>query len=110
MMPDPGTMFGGAAASLSLLDNLIKLIRNAQRDETPFTVADVIQKLPVEAFGLARIFESQIDSLELAFRDHNINLERTIEQLEEDYDYWHFRKYRLIRSFEPRVRGLTQAI
>lgn len=100
----------GAAASLSLLDNLVKMIRNARREGLPLAMADIVARLPVDAFSIAGQIVNEINTLQQSFQDRHVNTDRTIAELEGDTGWWNSRQYRLVRNFEPTIRALSQRI
>jgi hypothetical protein len=109
-MVDASIAIGSIANGLSLLDNLVKMIQNARRGGSPLSMADIVARLPVDAFSIAGQIINEIDALHQSFVERHIDLGKTIADLEADTSWWNRRQYRLIRSFHPTMLALSQRV
>lgn len=109
-MADTAMFLSSAAASLSMLDSLMRMVQNARRENSRLTLAEVMAHLPVEAFLIAGQISEEITRLEERLEDQYIDINKTINELEADKEYWTKRQYRLIRKTYPISRALSRQI
>ena len=101
---------GGVAASLSLLDNLYSLVKNARsRGGDRLSAAEVIKKLPVEAFSIAKQISRQLIALEEELKGSGVDMSVPVEELASHYDWWKLKRYRAARKVGPVIEGLKNA-
>ena len=100
----------GAVASLSILDNIINLVRDAKAKGARLSIADIMEKMPSEAFTLAGQIVTKVESLHEKLLQAKVDLGKTISQLEADTDWWRFKKYRLVRAFEAEMTGIARSV
>jgi len=100
----------GSVAGLQLLNSLIEICRTAKKEGKRLAVADVIEKLPAEAFELAGQFVSEIDKLRTEFSNIDPTRKKTIDELQSENRFWQFKTYKILRNFRPKVTSLTNQI
>jgi hypothetical protein len=111
MIPvDPHTALEGGVAALDLLDSIIKLVHEAKKDGGKMNVADLVKRLPSEAFSLAGTFIKQVEKLQFSFKEAGVNLDLPIEKLRAETSYWSRRQYKLIRAFSPVVDAICDQL
>lgn len=105
------SVIAGTAASLSLLENLIKLAQAAKNNpDTPLTTAEIMKRLPAEAFGLATNIRIQLVNLRQNLIENGIDLKLPLDQLEESLHFWQNRIDRIPRRALPLVEGLKESL
>ncbi|WP_141701165.1 transposase [Methyloceanibacter methanicus] len=89
------TVIGGAAASLSLLDNLYTLVKNAKdkKGGEELSTAEIVKQLPAEAFSVAKQVSAQLIALEKKMKKAGVDLETPVGELESKYDWWKRKQY-----------------
>ena len=104
-MIETGIALEGAAASLSLLEHLIELIRTARAEGKRLTVADVLERLPSEGSSVAAEIIDYLEKLETALIKANVDLAKTSKELQSDRGWFFQKKYKLIDKFDLNIRA-----
>jgi hypothetical protein len=99
----------GAKAGLSLLENVVQFVRKAREEGKRVAIADILQRMPSDAFGIAGELVTAIEQLKQEFLSNKIDLKKTIDQLQAETYWWKSKKYRLVRSFEAKINSLVTA-
>lgn len=100
----------GSVAGLQLFNSLIEICKTAKKDGKRLAVADVIAKLPGEAFELAGQFVGEIDKLRTEFANIDPTRKKTIDELQSETSFWRLKTYKILRNFRPRITGITNQI
>jgi hypothetical protein len=104
-----GTLAGaGAVEGVKLLNNLVEMLKTAQAKGDRLGVAEILEKLPPEAFVLSGRFIQEIDDLRKAFANEDLN--KTIDQLQTERQWWELRRYKLFRSFRPKIQSISDQL
>ena len=70
-------------------------------------IADVVERLPGEAFTLAGRLINEIDRFRQACLKAEINLERTVDELLADTSFWRYQRHRVIKRFKPNIDAIS---
>jgi len=102
---------GAAAASLSMLDNLYKLIQNAKKNGgEQLSTSEIIQSLPAEAFGVGKQITARLIALDEQMKRLKVDLDIPLQELETSYDWWKYKRYRAAKNALPEIEGLKNSI
>lgn len=104
------TLIGGAAATVSLVDSLVKLVSAANEKGSKISTAEIIKRLPGEAYGVAKQIGKELQDFRSQLVNLRVDLKVPLADLENHYDWWKFRKDRAANQAIPRIEGLKGAM
>lgn len=108
-MIDASLALGTAKSGISLLDTILQIVKNSQKEGKRLAIAEVLQKMPPEAYGIASAIVREIEALKNEFQKAGISLDKSIESLQAEKHWWFSKKYRLVRDFDGRIGALINA-
>jgi len=97
----------GATAGLNLLAALLAIAKEAKKKGSPLAIADVLERMPAEAYTLAGQLVHEIETLKQSLLDHKVDITKSIDQLEDDVGWWRLRQWRAIRAAGPKINAIT---
>jgi hypothetical protein len=108
MYVDPEIAIAGGAQVLTLLNRVLALAETAREKgkANGLGIADIIEKLPAEAFSLAGQFERQVNDLRHSFLVYGIDTKKTIDELQSETWFYQWGRKKLLDNFKP----MTDAI
>jgi hypothetical protein len=106
-MIDPKTALDATGAGLNLLNTVVKMIQTARENEEKLNIADVMERLPGEAFSMAGKVVNVIDEFRQDCLQAGIDLDRTPDQLLEETSFWRLKRYRVVKKFQPNVDAIA---
>jgi hypothetical protein len=100
--------FEGSVQALTLINSVVKAIQRSRADgETDgLGIADIVARLPAEAFNLAGEFERHVAALRRSFLEKGLDLAQTLDQLESNVWCYQFPQKDLLTSFKPHVEAI----
>jgi len=107
---DANTAVKGAAAGLTLLNNLVKLIQSAREKGSRLGIADITEKLPAEAFTLAGQFVQHVTTLRQSFLNAKIDPKKTIDELQAETGWWRYKRYKLVNNFKANINAICDQL
>jgi hypothetical protein len=104
----PELAFEGSIQALTLINSVIKAIQRSRADgqTNGLGTADIVAKLPAEAFNLAGEFERHVAALRQSFLEAGLDLTQTLDQLESSVRCYQLSQQDLLRSFQPHVEAI----
>jgi len=107
---DPKTAGEVAAQTLTLGNHLLELLKKAHQKGSPLNIADIVEKIPAEAFGLAKEFSEEIRKLKQTLLDAKVDISKPIGQLQSEVSWWRRKQYKLIRTFNAKVNAISDQL
>ena len=95
------------AEALRLLNNLLSLLSLTRAKSPQLASSLVVKRLPGEAYRAAQDLAGALRDWRADLKAAGVDLDRTLDDLMGDYDWWHFRRYRAVRNFRQRLAGLN---
>jgi hypothetical protein len=108
-MPEPltiGAALTTAGNGVSLLNNIVTFVRNAQKAGHDPRLADVLLRMPAEAFSLAGQYIQQIQDLRQTLMKAGVDLGKSQSALLRETGKLYFRRRRLITGFSATVNAI----
>ncbi len=103
--------FETGSAGLTLVSQLLSFLRQSAKEEHPLhTMSEVIAQLPAAAYALSKELVTQCEALRQAFIEHKIDINKTIEELEDDHWWWFSGKYKLVQGFLAHTQALSDIV
>jgi hypothetical protein len=104
-------VLGGVAAGTSILNNVIKIVEAARKRGTPPAVSEmVLGIIPGEALAIAGKLEDQINQLRNDLIRSNVDLSKSLAELEADRGYYIFRRNRVIARAAGMIDGFKNSL
>ena len=108
-MPEPltvGAALTTAGGGVSLINNIITFVRNVEKAKQDPRLADVLARIPAEAFSLAGQYVQQVQELRQALVNTGIDPGKT--QREAFADTWRlqFRRRGLLTKFTANINAI----
>ena len=95
-------------AGLTLVSQLISMVRQAkQKDEPEPGLAELMARLPAAAFSLSKNLVRECEALKKAFIEEQVDMKKTIAELESDHWWWFSGKYKLVQGFQSYAYALS---
>lgn len=105
---DTKLAFEAGTAGLSLLNQLISMIRQARANGEPEPkIAEVLKRLPAAAFRLSRNLVDECEALRQSYLDAKVDITKTISELEREHWFWFGQKYRLVQGLRSSANALS---
>lgn len=108
MYVDPEVALEGGVQALTLLNKVVTLAKTARANgkKGGLGIADIIERLPAEAFNLAGQFEKQVKELQQDFLKQGISLGRTLDDLQSETWFYQRSRRTLLDSFKPKTDAI----
>jgi hypothetical protein len=108
-MSDPltvGAALSAAGSSVGLLNNIVAFVKAAEKAKQDPRLADVLARIPAEAFILAGQYVTQVQDLRSSLIKADIDLSKTQRELLLSTSKWHFGQRRLLSKFSANTDAL----
>jgi len=111
-MVSPDIAVQGGVQALTLINSLVQLLHNAKANgkKDGLGIADIINKLPAEAFKLAGEFEKEVFRMKEEFLRENIDLSLKIDEFECHRRWWNRKHDRLLLDFQANITAITSKL
>lgn len=106
-MPDPKSLIDTATAALGFGQTLAKIILEAKRQGNELAIADIIERLPLEAFKLSGQYIRQLEELKQSLLDAKVDITKSFDELEAERDWWRYKKWRAVRAAFPKINAIS---
>lgn len=104
------TLVDGLSGGLNLLANMTALLKEAQSKGSPLAIADIVKRLPAEAYQISGEFERAINKLKEDLVSRKVDLNRSFEDLEQNVQWWRWRQYRAVQKAWPRIGAIQSQL
>lgn len=98
------------AAALALLNSTRELVRSTRAGPDALSASIVVQRLPGETFQMAERLRDDLRQLRADLQSAGVDLDRSAEELEADFDWWRLRRNRAVRNIRPRLQGVGDTL
>lgn len=108
-MPLPliiGPLLTTAGGSVSLMNNIITFVQNARKAKQDPRLADILARIPADAFSLAGQYVRQIQDLRHALLKEGVDLKRTQRDLLRETGILRRKRRSLLTSFAANIDAI----
>ncbi len=92
---------------LSLLNNLLQLMIQAKQSKSANpSIAEIVEKLPGEAYGIAKQIAEQLINLKANLDKNGVDLKLSLDELESSFNFWEHRWDKIPRKANTLTDGL----